>query len=110
MKSFEEVTEILNEITYKDWTFRLVEETASGGSLLSVSFKDEDGCVWNGRKWYISRHMTKSEIVQTALKAVLTAEEHEAREKFLYKNTAIFGPHLDVETLLMIADKTEVRA
>lgn len=52
---------------------------------------------WKGRKWYISDHMTKSEIVQTAFKAVLTAMEHEARESFTFKGVPVCDPHLDLE-------------
>lgn len=54
---------------------------------------------WRGRKWYLSPHMTDSEIVSTAFKAFLTAEEHECRERFRYKGQRIFGPHMDVDTL-----------
>lgn len=54
---------------------------------------------WKGRKWFISMHMTKSEIVQTAFKAVMTAAEHEIRESFLYRSRAIFCPHYDVDQL-----------
>lgn len=43
--------------------------------------------------------MTKDEVVSTALKLVLTAYEHEVREKFLYKGERIFGPHFDVDFL-----------
>jgi len=57
------------------------------------------------RKWRLSTYMTKSELVQTALKAVLTAEEHEARETFHYKGEAIFGPHFDIEELVRIAQE-----
>lgn len=53
-----------------------------------------------GRKWYVSSHATRSEVVQTLLKAVLTAEEHEAREQFRYDGVAIFGPHLDVDAMV----------
>lgn len=55
---------------------------------------------WGGRKWMLSQHMTRSEIVQTAFKAIMTAEEHELREKFLYQGHAIFGPHFNVEFLV----------
>lgn len=54
---------------------------------------------WTGRKWRLSPHMTRSEIVQTALMAVLAAEEHEARELFKYRGESIFDPHYDVEKL-----------
>ena len=60
---------------------------------------------WAGRKWRLSPHMTDSEIVGTALKAVLTAEEHEARENFLYRGRPIFGPHLDVDQLWELAGR-----
>jgi hypothetical protein len=54
---------------------------------------------FKGRKWLLSRWMTRSEVVQTALMAVLAAVEHEAREQFLYRGAAIFGPHHDVGAL-----------
>lgn len=54
---------------------------------------------WFGRKWYLSQHMTETEIVKTALKAVLSAVEHEVLEKFKYHNLTIFDPHLSVEAL-----------
>jgi hypothetical protein len=48
---------------------------------------------WRGRKWPIEPEHTEGEIVRTALKAVLTAVEHEAREQFLFDGKAIFDPH-----------------
>jgi len=62
-----------------------------------------------GRKWLLSQHMTDSEIVQTALLAVLVCEEHEARERFRYRGAAIFGPHQDVEDLVRHPAKLSVR-
>jgi hypothetical protein len=47
--------------------------------------------------------------VQTALKAVLTAEEHEAREQFFYRGGAVFGPHINVDRLWTIADELDER-
>jgi hypothetical protein len=57
---------------------------------------------WSGRKWLLSPHMTNSEIVTTAFKALLTAVEHELREKFTYKGQAIFDPHMDVDRLVAL--------
>lgn len=54
------------------------------------------------RKWMLSPHMTKSEVVQTAFKAVMTAEEHETREKFSYRGQPVFGPHFDLDQLVRI--------
>jgi len=63
--------------------------------------------LWKSRKWRLSRHMTKSELVQTAFKAVLTAIEHEAREKFKYRNQSIFDPHYDVDQLHKLRSSSE---
>lgn len=57
---------------------------------------------WRGRKWQLSVHMTPSEVVQTAFKAVLTAMEHETRENFKYRDVSIFDPHYDVERLVAL--------
>lgn len=53
----------------------------------------------HGRKWYVSAHSCKSEVVQTVLKACLTSAEHMIREHFRYRGATIFGPHFDVDVL-----------
>jgi hypothetical protein len=65
--------------------------------------------VQHTRKWYVSKFATRSEIVQTALKLVLTSVEHEAREQFKYKGRAVFGPHLAVDQLWGIAGHLDRR-
>lgn len=55
---------------------------------------------WTGRKWLLSYHMTSGEIVQTALKAALTAAEHECREKFTYRGITLFDPHQDLDKMV----------
>ena len=67
---------------------------------LQISVDDTDNFTglplrWTGRKWFLSYHMCKNEIVNTVYKAIEAAVMHEMRENFLYKNTAIFNPHLD---------------
>jgi hypothetical protein len=62
---------------------------------------------WKGRKWLLSEHMLDGELVQTALKAVLTALEHEAREKFKYRGAAIFSPHYDIEKLVALHERPD---
>lgn len=96
-KKIVEFQKLVDSISYKDWRFH-VKQAARDIMYLQVGFVDE-GEYWTGRKWLLSEHMTKSEVVQTAFKAVMTAEEHETREKFLYKDKAIFGPHYDVDFL-----------
>lgn len=95
------------DLDYKGWQFH-VDKDGIGLWFMQVRFvaahsvtKETITCT--GRKWRLSMHMTRSEIVQTALKAVLTAEEHEARERFLFRGRAIFGPHLGVVALWKLA-------
>ena len=57
----------------------------------------------SGRKWWLSEHMTKSEIVRTIFMAVLACAEHEVREQFYYKDSPVFGPHISVEVLRQVA-------
>lgn len=103
------------QVKYKDWRFVVCYD---GKTWLQIEFRAKDTVTgeeckdWKSRKWLLSEHMTKSEIVQTAFKAVLTALEHEARESFLYCGKPIFGPHFNVDTLwyaLGKEDALEVR-
>lgn len=112
------VMEILRDVKYKDWSFYVGSERAGDGGwrhYLQVKFLARDvdsygaSTLEQGRKWWLSEHMTRSEVVQTALKAVLTAEEHEARENFMYRDRRIFGPHIDVDTLWEVCEHTTYR-
>lgn len=101
-----EITDVLKEVKFRDWDF-YVGTIRDYPMYLQVRFLERDlesgsdgKKLQTGRKWLLSHHMTRSEIVLTALKAVLTAVEHEAREEFKYKGQAIFNPHWDVEALL----------
>ena len=105
------LVETLADLKYKDWRFR-IEKDGIGLWFMQVVFDAPDASEGNaitchGRKWRMSMHMTKSEIVQTALKAVLTAEEHETRENFLFRGRAIFGPHLSVDALWQMVGDPE---
>lgn len=105
--SIYQIQEIINHLEYKDWKFIIGRKADS--IYLQVGFQAPDNerpniLQWQkGRKWLLSTHMTRSEIVQTALKAVLTAEEHEAREQFKYKGATPFAPHFDIEILTELA-------
>ena len=59
------------------------------------------------RKAYINPAQTDSSIVRTVLARFMAYFEHEVREAFLYKGKRIYGPHIDVEALLEIADRLE---
>jgi len=108
----ERARSILKEVKYKDWSFLVIEV----GDLfyLQVCFyapdmKTHDPSLQRGRKWHLSHYMTKSEVVCTAMKAVLTAEEHEARESFRYRGRTVFGPHLNIDALWETARFIDVR-
>lgn len=112
--NYHELQAILFRITFQDWHFKMGQ--MGDGFFIQSRFlaSDTEGGIptrsWqSGRKWYVSPHSTESEVIQTALKAILTAVEHEAREQFLVDGKAIFGPHLDVEALLELADRTTYR-
>lgn len=96
MLTLKQINQILALVKFQDWRFEVSKR--GNGFLLNVAFTAPEG-LQKGRKWYISPYSTRSEVVQTVLKAVLTALEHEAREQFLYDGEAIFGPHFDIETL-----------
>lgn len=91
--------------------YRFAADRLGDGWYLRVEFDTPTGRQ-HGRKWYVSRHSTESELVQTALKAVLTAAEHEIRETFRYRHRTVFAPHFDVNGLMELADagRTELRA
>lgn len=109
-----ETLELLLEVEFLDWEFEVNVE--GGTPFLRVAFQAEDNhkpgsavIRQYGRKWRLSSYMTKSEIVATAWKAVITAVEHETREQFKYKGVDIFGPHIDVEALVSTAKQLDER-
>jgi len=98
------LSEIISECSYPDMRFNLLYDEDHDVYFLQVSFwaiDVEDGYnkLMKGRKWYLSPYMTKSEVVGTAFKAVITALEHEAREKFKFVGAAVYNPHFDVDAL-----------
>lgn len=106
-----EITGIIDQITYKrGWTVQVhpgqleqVESRCAERPYLQVHYDGtgEYGIEpWTGRKWMLSTHMTKSEIVYTAFKAIMAAEEHETRELFKYRGHEVCGPHFDVDDIV----------
>lgn len=107
MNDREHFERVLSNVTYRDWRF--VVGIDADRYFLQVEFDAPDAFepsaveVQRGRKWFLSPYMTRSEVVQTAHMAVQAAVEHEAREDFRYRGEAVFGPHFDVETLVVLA-------
>ncbi len=112
MMTTNDMKAVVGRIRYKNWSVLL--RTDEDKPYLQLRWVTQDVVAetiseQSSRKWMLSHYMTPSEIVQTALKAVLAAEEHEAREQFTYRGKAIFGPHFDVEELVKIVDRLDVR-
>ena len=61
---------------------------------------ERPGSGLTGRWWLIEPAVSESDVVRTAFKAAITWEEHELRERFLYKSAAVFGPHIELDRLL----------
>ena len=95
----EQLYKIIKQISYKNWLFNV--ERRKDCFVLQIRFLAEDtnyrGRIeWQHcRKWFISSHACRAEVVRTAWKAVLAAEEHEAAEHFFYRGQPIHSPHLD---------------
>ena len=103
-KSNDQIERVLSRCGFKDHRFEFLTP-ASGELFLQIQYEDSDVATGvserqHGRKWRISRYMTTSEIAQTAFKAIITSQEHVAREFFTYRGLNVFGPHYDVERLV----------
>lgn len=98
-----ELADILNTIEFNGWRFLLRYEGATPylqiefQGTCNVSGKPDN---WRGRKWRLSPHMTKGEVVQTAFLATMTAVEHETREQFKFDGVSVFDPHYDIDKLV----------
>lgn len=95
--------EAINQIKFMDYTFVLLND----GDRTYLQGQYDEADIVTGktelqktRKWILSPHMTRSEVVQTAFKCALTSMEHRTREHFLYKGERVFSPHYDVEALV----------
>jgi hypothetical protein len=103
------VRAVLADVSFRDRAFAVEEHP--GGFHLRIERAEPDVDTGapshqHGRRWLLERDATPSEIVQTALKAVLAWEEHSAREHFRYRGEPVFGPHHDVDRLVDLCQST----
>lgn len=106
-KFLDKAADVLARIDYPGYTFQLSDNPRKPWLRVHC---DEGTCnvtgepmSWNGRKWLLSVHMTETEIVWTAFKAVLTALEHEARELFTVDGVAVADSHLSINEMVSFA-------
>lgn len=95
----EKLRAILDGVEFKSGGFSV--EEFDGGFLIQLWCEEQDvesgeRRLYSGRKWHIEASATESEIVRTAFKAVMTWQEHETREGFVYRGSRPFNPHFDV--------------
>lgn len=95
-----DINTMLAEIDYKQHRFMV--DTTDGGFFIRTRCEEEDVrngeiTVQFGRRWFISENASRGDVVRTAFKAIMTWEEHEVREYFLYKGQRIFDPHFDLD-------------
>ena len=107
-----QIGQTLGAIHYKDWMLHVGSD--GGRAYLQWKFigpcaKTERHVVQSCRKWFLSPHMTESELVQTAFAAAVAAEEHECREFFTYQGKRPFQPHVSIHALLAVCDQEDSR-
>lgn len=103
--SLEQVRDILRDVKFKDFEFLV--QTTDDGFHLQIRCEENDALtgepvLQTGRKWFIEKSARPSEIVQTAFKAVVTWQEHEAREHFRYREAGVFSPHFNISSLVKL--------
>lgn len=104
--TLEELNAILSDVRFLDRRF--VATKKGDGFLVQIQYEEPDvttgvPATQKGRKWYVSAHSVKSEVVRTCLKAALTSMEHVTREHFFYRGARIFSPHFDVDRLVELS-------
>lgn len=107
--------EVQDDVTYKPGYRLALKEDESGRFYYQV-VNTESVCAITGRrqtdtggKAYLSPHATRSELVQTAFGLFKAYEEHESREFFRFRGKQVYGPHMDVLSLFLVADTTDAR-
>lgn len=112
-KWIENAKQYVSECKFPEYAFE-VDTDSRGSVYLRAFYAEEDtttglNAIQYTRKWFISPEMSKSEVVATAFKCVMTSMEHRTREWFTYKNRAIYMPHYNVDELHKICEEREVR-
>lgn len=110
MYTLQQIQEIVNQITYLDWKFRLFDD--GNRALLQVQGngicpKTGERVEWTGRKHAISFHSCRNEIIRTAKLAIDRAVQHEVDEQFRYRGVAIFNPHMNYDLVVEMANQPE---
>lgn len=111
MMTNDEIEKIVSNCKYKDWDILVRYDDTR--PYIQIQFDAPDS--FTGvmarqycRKWMLSPHMTETEIVATAYKAIEAAIIHEMKEDFRYIGEPIFRPHFDVKALWQLSKDRKV--
>jgi len=115
MMDIEKARDYLEDCKYPAYTFHAIVD-GRGEMYLQAAYMEPDIDKPEGsppeiqltRRWFISPEMSKSELVQTAFKCIMTSMEHRVREHFKYRGELIFGPHFDVDGLYQLASQRQL--
>jgi hypothetical protein len=110
--NLKKANQLLELVTYPEYVITATED-GRGEMYLQASYMEADiytekPALQQTRRWFISPHMTKSELVQTAFKCIMTSMEHRVREHFKYRDALVFGPHFNVDDLCKVAKKRKL--
>lgn len=110
MKTRADIEAILKDIEFRDGWFVL--HSKGDGWLLQLCYFDKDVHtgereIQHARKWYISPHMTETEIVEGAWAACQRSMLHRAGEWFTYRGARVYSPHFRIEDRLEMASRPE---
>lgn len=102
----------LDDISYLDWKLYLGD--MGDGWYLQVQFEAADSETGevekqHCRKWYLSPHMTRTEILDTAFLAYQRGVLHEFEENFKYKGRPVRNPHISIAARMKSCLDTEHR-
>ncbi len=96
------IQEVLSHVRYKGWSLKIAP-MGLGASCFRLWVELPTHCVNTGMpallmsgEVVVNGTASEDEILRTCLKQILSTEEHEAREHFLYKGVRVFDPHRPV--------------
>jgi hypothetical protein len=112
------------QVRYKDWKFVVEQEDVSRGGHWDIDLHLR--AVWmapdnvtgameeqKSRWWRLSKHMTLTEIINTAFACCQMAEKHEFRENFNFKLaeqwTMPYNTHTHIEALAAASPIVDLR-
>lgn len=109
------IADILNDIRYRDW--RIVARELEPRGFVQLGLEICAPCAVTGmpslftcQDRLIGFGELEEAIVRQVMAMVLSAEEHEARERFTYKGVRVFNPHQKLITQTLPGQPSYVTA